>query len=44
MFANANIYMYILGVLTEKPYEALGRNVVYIPISTSSHAPSVTQK
>ena len=35
MFENT----YILSVLTEKPYsKPLERNVVYIPITTSSHA------
>ena len=33
--------IYILGVLTEKPYsKPLERNVVYIPIITLSHAMS----
>ena len=33
--------IYILGVFTEKPYrKPLGRNVVYIPIITLSHATS----
>ena len=33
--------IYILGVFTEKPYsKPLERNVVYIPINTSSHATS----
>ena len=31
------MYIYILGVFTEKPYE---RNVVYIPIITLSHMTS----
>ena len=35
------LYIYILGVFTEKPYsKPLERNVVYIPIITMSHATS----
>ena len=37
--------IYNVGVFTEKPYgESLERFVVYIPVSTSSHAASVTSK
>ena len=40
---NQNIY--ILGVLTEKPYsKSFDRNEVYIPIKASSHATSMTSK
>ena len=32
------LYIYILGVLTEKPYSSASeRNVIYIPLTTSSH-------
>ena len=35
--------IYILGVFTHMPYGKLSeRNVVYIPITTSSHATSMT--
>ena len=35
------IYIYILSVFTEKPYnKAVGRNEVYVSIITSSHATS----
>ena len=37
--------IYILGIFTEKPYsKPLERNVVYIPITTSSHTTSMTSK
>ena len=39
------IDIYILGVSTEKPLnKPLERNVAYIPITTSSHATSMTSK
>ena len=40
-FGNKSLYMYILGVFTEKSYsKPLERNVVYIPIITLSHMTS----
>ena len=39
------LYTYILGVFTERPNsKQLEHNVVYIPITTSGHATSVTSK
>ena len=38
-------YIYILDIFTEKSYgKSLERNAVYIPITTLSHATSVTSK
>ena len=42
---NINSNIYILCVFTEKPYsKPLERGVVYIPITTSGHATSMTSK
>ena len=42
---NLFSYIYILGVFTENPYgKLLESNIVYIPITTWSHATSVTSK
>ena len=47
MISKIKLYsnIYILGVFTEKPYsKSLERNVVYIPITKSSHMTSKTSK
>ena len=38
----SSLYNYILGVFTEKPQDkSMERKVLYIPITTSSHATSL---
>ena len=45
IFFDSYANIYILGVCAEKPYiKPLERNIVYIPITTSSNATSMPSK